>query len=110
MTVFQIFSGLTDQMLSLVMMQERPDLEETRSALVVSNAQMQRELKEIEDRILQRLSASKGSAVDDIDLVQTLDASSIKSEEIKVFLSLNQYYELIVFSFFYFLFLIDSFI
>lgn len=74
-------------MLSLVMMQERPDLEETRSALVVSNAMMQRELKEIEDRILYRLSASEGSAVDDIDLLNTLEASKVKSEEIKVLLN-----------------------
>ncbi|KAJ8667915.1 hypothetical protein QAD02_009578 [Eretmocerus hayati] len=77
-------SGLVDQMLSLVVMQERPDLEEIRSALIVSNAQMKRELKEIEDRILFRLSQSEGSAVDDIDLINTLEASRVKSEEIKI--------------------------
>ena len=71
-------------MLSLVVMQERPELEETRSALVVASAQMKRELKEIEDRILYRLSLSEGSAVDDVDLILTLEASKVKSEEIKV--------------------------
>lgn len=65
-------------------MQERPDLEEMRSALVVSSAQMKGELKEIEDRILHKLSTSEGSPVDDIDLIVTLEASKIKSEEIKV--------------------------
>ncbi|XP_024940673.1 dynein heavy chain 1, axonemal [Cephus cinctus] len=76
-------SGFQDQMLSLVAMQERPDLEESRSALIVSSAQMKRDLKDIEDRILYRLSVSEGSAVDDLDLIHTLEASKVKSEEIK---------------------------
>lgn len=65
-------------------MQVRPDLEEERSAIVISSAQMKFELKEIEDRILHRLSTSTGSPVDDIDLIITLEASKVKSEEIKV--------------------------
>nr|XP_012140860.1 PREDICTED: dynein heavy chain 1, axonemal [Megachile rotundata] len=77
-------TGLEDQVLSLVVIQERPDLEQSRNALIVSNAEMRRELKDIEDRILYRLSVSEGSAVDDIDLILTLEASKIKSEEIKL--------------------------
>ncbi|XP_017758914.1 PREDICTED: dynein heavy chain 1, axonemal-like, partial [Eufriesea mexicana] len=76
--------GLEDQMLSLVTIQERPDLEQARNALIVSNAEMRKELQEIEDRILHRLSVSEGSAVDDMDLIFTLEASKVKSEEIKV--------------------------
>lgn len=76
-------------MLSLVVLQERSDLEETRSALIISNAEMKKDLKDIEDRILQKLSSSEGSAVDDIDLILTLEASKVKSEEIKVKLSLK---------------------
>lgn len=75
---------MQDQLLALVIMQERPDLEEARSMIVVSTAQMKQELVEIEDRILYKLSASEGSPVDDIDLIQTLEASKVKSEEIKV--------------------------
>jgi dynein heavy chain len=52
--------------------------------LIISNAKMKQELKEIEDRILLRLSSSEGSPVDDIDLINTLDASKIKSMEIQV--------------------------
>ncbi|KAL0272756.1 UNVERIFIED_CONTAM: hypothetical protein PYX00_005613 [Menopon gallinae] len=76
-------SGLQDQLLALVIMQERPDLEEARSMIVVSTAQMKQELVEIEDRILYKLSVSEGSPVDDVDLIQTLEASKLKSEEIK---------------------------
>lgn len=82
-------SGLEDQMLALVVAEERPDLEEAKNQLIVSNAKMKQELKEIEDKILHRLSASEGSPVDDIDLINTLEQSKIKSQEIKVFISLN---------------------
>lgn len=89
------YSGLQDQLLALVVLQERPDLEEARSALVISSALMRKELKDIEDRILYKLSTSEGSPVDDIDLIVTLEASKIKSQEIKVrvtvYFQLNKY-------------------
>ncbi|GAB1605521.1 dynein axonemal heavy chain 1-like isoform X5 [Argonauta hians] len=77
-------SGLEDQLLGIVVAEERPDLEEAKNQLIVSNAKMKMELKEIEDKILNRLSSSEGNPVDDLDLISTLDASKIKSEEIKV--------------------------
>ncbi|RDD38836.1 Dynein heavy chain 1, axonemal [Trichoplax sp. H2] len=76
-------SGLEDQLLALVVAEERPDLEEAKNQLILSNARMRQELREIEDKILARLSASEGNPVDDIDLIKTLEASKAKSEEIK---------------------------
>ena len=70
--------------MGIVVAEERPDLEEAKSQLIVSSAKMKQELQEIEDRILVRLSASEGSTVDDIDLINTLDASKVKSQEIQV--------------------------
>ena len=69
--------------------EERPDLEEAKNQLIVSNAKMKHELKEIEDRILLRLSSSEGSPVDDIDLINTLEASKVKSQEIQVSIILS---------------------
>ncbi len=66
------------------MAEERPDLEEAKNALIVSNAKMKKELKEIEDQILFRLSNSEGNPVDDVDLIKVLEASKIKSAEITV--------------------------
>lgn len=66
------------------MAEERPDLEEAKNQLIVSNAKMKQELKEIEDKILERLSSSEGNPVDDIDLINVLEASKVKSMEIKV--------------------------
>ncbi|KAK3916387.1 Dynein heavy chain 1, axonemal, partial [Frankliniella fusca] len=77
-----VSSGLTEQLLALVVTEERPDLEEARAAIVTSTARMKHELKEIEDRTLDLLSASEGSPVDDIDLILSLEASKVKSEEI----------------------------
>ncbi|CAL1689869.1 unnamed protein product [Lasius platythorax] len=77
-------SGLVDQMLSLVTIKEHPDLEQERNMLIVSSAEMKRDLKAIEHRILHRLAISKESIVDDIDLILNLEASKAKSEEIKI--------------------------
>lgn len=77
-------SGLEDQLLALVVAEERPDLEEAKNQLIVSNAKMKQELKEIEDEILFRLSSTEGNPVDNEELIQVLDASKIKAAEIEV--------------------------
>ncbi|KAI8820875.1 dynein heavy chain and region D6 of dynein motor-domain-containing protein [Fimicolochytrium jonesii] len=75
-------SGLEDQLLAIVVANERPDLEEAKSQLTMNNAQMKRELKDIEDKILYLLSSVQGSPVDDERLIDTLGASKETSEEI----------------------------
>ncbi len=54
-------AGLSDQLLGVVVAAERPDLEAQRAALVVQGAENARRLKEIEDKILEVLSASQVS-------------------------------------------------
>ena len=75
--------GLEDQLLALVVMKERSDLEEAKGELVLSGARMQQEIKEIEDKILHLLSVAEGDILDDEVLIDTLDVSKQKSEEIK---------------------------
>lgn len=77
-------SGLEDQLLALVVANERPDLEEAKNQLTVSNSQMKKELKDIEDKILYLLSSVQGSPVDDERLIDTLAASKETSEVITV--------------------------
>ena len=77
------FSGLEDQMLARVVAEERPDLEEMKNNLIISNATMRNELKALEDTILEKLSTSE-NPVDDIELITALEASKAKSTEIKV--------------------------
>ncbi|XP_037242845.1 dynein heavy chain 1, axonemal [Falco rusticolus] len=76
-------SGLEDQLLGEVVAAERPDLEEARKQLIVSNDKMLQELKEIEDQILYRLSTSEGNPVDDLELIKVLEASKLKAGEIQ---------------------------
>ena len=74
--------GLEDQLLGIVVTQERPDLAEMKNQLVISNAKMKKELKEIEDKILFLLSNSQGNILDDEELIDTLAKSKVTSNEI----------------------------
>ena len=74
--------GLEEQLLGIVVTEERPDLANIKSQLVVSNAQMKKELKEIEDKILFLLSNSQGDILDDEELINTLSQSKVTSNEI----------------------------
>ena len=59
-------------------MQERPDLSEMKSNLMVNNARMKGELSQLEDTILQMLSASQGNILDDEHLIDTLAVSKVR--------------------------------
>ena len=60
----------------------RPELEEERQALIVTSANNNRQLKEIEDKILHTLSSSEGNILEDETAIQILDSSKILSNEI----------------------------
>jgi dynein heavy chain, axonemal len=74
--------GLEDQLLVDVVRFERPDLEAKKDALIVSIAGDKRQLKEIEDRILQMLADAKGEILDDENLINSLAASKSTSRAI----------------------------
>lgn len=75
--------GLEDQLLGLVVEKERPDLEEEKNMLVISQAEMKKEVKDIEDKILVLLATSKGKPLDDETLIDVLAESKKTSEQIK---------------------------
>ncbi|XP_070559445.1 dynein axonemal heavy chain 12-like isoform X2 [Ptychodera flava] len=74
--------GLEDQLLGIVVAKERPELEEERNALIVQSATNKRQLKEIEDKILETLSSSEGNILEDESAIQILDSSKVLSDEI----------------------------
>lgn len=51
--------GLDDQLLGIVAAKEKPELEEKKNQLIIESAQNKRQLKEIEDKILEVLSESE---------------------------------------------------
>lgn len=75
--------GLQDQLLGIVVSEERPDLEEQRNILIVESAENKKQLKEIEDRILFIMSSSSGNILEDETAIQTLNDSKTLSDEIK---------------------------
>ena len=76
--------GLQDQLLGIVVSQERPDLEEQRNKLIVESAENKRMLKEIEDKILHIMSSSSGNILEDETAIETLKGSKTLSDEIAV--------------------------
>lgn len=76
-------NGLADQLLGVVVAEERPDLEEQRSQLVVQSAANKRKLQEIENQILQVLSSSQGNILEDASAVQILTEAKLVSMEIE---------------------------
>ncbi|XP_077865268.1 dynein axonemal heavy chain 12 [Saccoglossus kowalevskii] len=74
--------GLEDQLLGIVVAKERPELEEERNALIVQSATNKKQLKEIEDKILETLSSSEGNILEDESAIQILDSSKVLSDEI----------------------------
>lgn len=74
--------GLSDQLLNVVVRHERRDLEETREALVQEMASAKSLLKDLEDSLLRELANSKGSMLDNAELVHTLEETKSKSVEI----------------------------
>ena len=75
--------GLQDQLLGIVVSQERPDLEKQKNELILESANNKRLLKEIEDKILHILSTSEGDILEDEEAITALKESKTVSDDIK---------------------------
>ncbi len=74
--------GLEAQLLGIVVQKEEPTLETQKSELTIRVAKGKRQLVDLENEILRLLSETQGSLLDDADLVNTLQASKVTSEEV----------------------------
>ena len=68
--------GLVDQLLGQAIKVELPDVEEAKNQLVIQNAEMNRQLKELEDKILHLLANSKGNILDDKEVILAFDEAT----------------------------------
>lgn len=75
--------ALDDQLLSIVVAKERPDLQEKREHLIVQSALNDKVLKEMEDNILRILSTAGVSILEDEEAIQILDSTKILSIDIE---------------------------
>ncbi|KAJ4435378.1 hypothetical protein ANN_17992 [Periplaneta americana] len=81
-------SGLEDQLLSVVVRNERSDLEEQRENLIEETFQNKNLLKDLEDSLLRELSTTTGNMLDNTELVTTLEETKSKAAEVKTKLEL----------------------
>ncbi|XP_075210256.1 dynein heavy chain 2, axonemal kl-2 [Lycorma delicatula] len=68
--------GLEAQLLGIVVRKEKPQLEEQKVSLVLNIAAGKRTLIKLEDDILRLLNESKGSLLDNVELLTTLQTSN----------------------------------
>uniref|UniRef100_UPI0037E8313A dynein axonemal heavy chain 2 n=1 Tax=Semicossyphus pulcher TaxID=241346 RepID=UPI0037E8313A len=74
--------GLEAQLLGIVVRKERPELEEQKDSLVISIALGKKSLQELEDEILRLLNEATCSPLEDVQLVNTLQASKVTATEV----------------------------
>ncbi|XP_048346084.1 dynein axonemal heavy chain 12 isoform X2 [Sphaerodactylus townsendi] len=74
--------GLEDQLLGIVVAKERPELEDERNALILQSATNSKQLKDIENKILETLQSSEGNILEDESAIMILDCAKVMSNEI----------------------------
>ena len=74
--------GLQDQLLGIVVAREQPELEGEKNALIVQSADNKQQLKSLEDKILEILSTSEGSILEDETAIKILNSSKNVANEI----------------------------
>ena len=90
--------GLEDQLLSLVIRKERPDLAARKAAVIHQGNEFKVRIKQIEDGILVKLSTAEGDITEDRALIeglesakqQSLDASARLEEGKQITTSINE--------------------
>jgi len=75
--------GLEEQLLNKLIEHLEPTLERNRREFIKKKGDNERTLKELDDEVLRLLQETKGSLVDDDNLIKTLQTSKEKEDEIK---------------------------
>ncbi len=75
--------GLEDQMLSITVSKEEPELEAKRETLILEDAENRRIRRDIDNQVLSLLQCSEGNILDDETLIEALEQSNIMSNNIE---------------------------
>ena len=75
--------GLEEQLLNLVILREKENLENERQRLLEQVAELRKMLIDLEDQLLEQLRSSEGNLLDNTTLITTLASTKQKSQENK---------------------------
>ena len=76
-------AGLEDQLLIDVIKSEREELEEQRDGLIVKISDYNKELADLQERILRQINEIQNNILDNEEIIVTLDASKLASASIE---------------------------
>ncbi|RHW71056.1 dynein heavy chain [Trypanosoma brucei equiperdum] len=76
-------TGLEEQLLKIVVEKEKPELEQDNEQLILDTAEARKETKRLEDEILNLLSTSQVSLLENKKLVDTLQSARVIAANIK---------------------------
>ncbi|CAF5192468.1 unnamed protein product, partial [Rotaria magnacalcarata] len=82
--------GLEEQLLSSLVKIERRELEEMRETLIQEIFENQHQQKSLEDSLLRELTTSTGNILDNTELIETLENTKIKVNEVIQALNLGE--------------------
>ena len=74
--------GLEDQLLSVIVGNERSELEKAREELIEQTSNNKKLLKDLEDTLLRELATSQGNMLDNVELIATLEETKTKATEV----------------------------